>query len=136
MKVVIADPKDGKSYQIEIDDTKGKAFHGARIGEEVEGSLLGMNGYKVQITGGSDKEGFPMRRGFHGNGRKSLLISAGAGIKKPSLNKTKKTVRGETISENIHQINVKVIKYGSKNIKEELGIENKENASEGEKKEE
>lgn len=133
MKIVIADPKDGHCYQVELDEIKSKPFYGLRISNEVEGSLIGLNGYKVKITGGSDKEGFPMRQGFHGSSRKQLLISSGAGIKKVSKNKTKKTVRGDTITEEVSQINVKITKAGDKKITELLGISPKEEKKEGAK---
>ncbi|RLG21929.1 30S ribosomal protein S6e [Candidatus Micrarchaeota archaeon] len=129
MKVVIADPKSGKSYQIEIDENKAKPIYGMKIGDELDGALLGLTGYKLEITGGSDKDGFPMRRGFHGSGRKSLLISAGPGIRAKGK-KLKKTVRGEKVAEDIAQLNVKVKTYGSKDIKELLGIEEKKESKE------
>ena len=130
MKVVIADPKQGHCYQIELDDTKSKPFSGEKVGNELDGSLLGLTGYKVQITGGSDKDGFPMRRDFHGRTRKKLLIKKGAGLKKPDGQKHKKTIRGNTIATDIAQVNVKITKYGNKKINQLLGIETKEKPEE------
>ena len=136
MKLVIADPKQGNCYQIELDETKSKPFNGEKVGNELDGSLIGLTGYKMQITGGSDKDGFPMRRDFHGQTRKKLLIKKGAGVKKPDGQKHKKTIRGNTVAEDIAQINVKITKYGNKKVKELLGIETKEEKPEKEQKEE
>jgi len=66
MKIVIAEPKTGKSYQTEIDDNKSKPLYGIRIGKEIDGSLVGLIGYKLVVTGGTDKDGFPMRTDVHG----------------------------------------------------------------------
>lgn len=126
MKIVVSDPKTGKSYQTEVDDNKSKAFYGMKIGNEIDGSLVGLTGFKVKITGGSDKEGFPMRPDVHGTERKRLLLSAGTGIKnKQKGERRKKTVRGNLISESINQMNVIVTKEGTKSIAETLGIEEK-----------
>jgi len=127
MKIVIADPKKGKSYQTEVEEAKSRVFYGMKIGEEVDGSLIGVGEYKLKITGGTDSEGFPMRGDVHGIERKRILISAGAGIrKKQKGEKKKKTVRGNTISESIVQINMVVTSAGSKPLAEVLGIVEKE----------
>lgn len=127
MKIVIADPKKGKAYQIEIEETKSRVLYGMKLGGEVDGSLIGVSGYKLKITGGTDADGFPMRRDVHGSERKRILISAGAGIrKKKKGERKKKTVRGNTISEGIAQINMVVTSPGSKPLPELLGIVEKE----------
>lgn len=134
MKVVISNPKNGKSYQIEIEKTKSRALYGMKLNEEIDGSLIGASGYKLKITGGTDVDGFPMRAGVHGSERKRILISAGAGIrKKRKGEKRKKTVRGSTISESIAQVNMVVVSPGSKTLPELLGISEKEVKKEGEK---
>ena len=135
MKVVISDSKTGKSYQTEVDEAKSKALHGAKIGEEIEGSLIGLSGYKLKVTGGSDKDGFPMRADVHGMERKRILISNGPGIRKKGKGeRIKKTVRGNIVSDQIAQINVVITKQGSKPIPEILGIvEKKEESKEAEK---
>jgi len=126
MKVVIADPKQGKCYQIEVDSTKSKPFFGVRIGNEFDGSLVGLTGFKLQVTGGTDKDGFPMRRDLHGMERKRILLSGGTGFApKAKGERMKKTIRGNTISEDIAQLNVKVLAYGAKGIPETLGIPEK-----------
>ena len=123
MKVVVADPKEGKCYQTERDEVKSKALYGLRIGSELDGSLVGLNGYKLIITGGTDKDGFPMRPDVHGAERKSVVISGGSGFKKKKGKgqRKKKTVRGNILSEAIAQVNIKVGEYGSKKMSEIFG---------------
>ncbi len=122
MKAVVSEPKTGKSYQIEIDENKSKALYGSKIGEEIDGSLIGLTGYKLQIRGGTDKDGFPMRKDVHGTERKRILLSAGAGFrKKRKGERRRKSVRGNTISEFIEQVNFKVVKEGSKKLEEIIG---------------
>jgi small subunit ribosomal protein S6e len=126
MKIVIADPKQGKCYQVEIDSTKSKPFFGMKIGNEFDGGLVGLTGYKLQITGGTDSDGFPMRKDVHGMERKKILLSGAPGFKPTQRGeRRKKTIRGNTISEDIAQLNVKVLEYGGKPIPEVLGIPEK-----------
>ncbi len=135
MKVVVADPKHGKCYQIEIDGTKSKPFFGMKIGNEFDGSLVGLTGFKLQITGGTDKDGFPMRKDLHGMERKRILLSAGPGFRPSERGeRMKKTIRGATISEDIAQLNAKVLEYGQKGIAEVLGVSEKKEEKTEEKK--
>ena len=121
MKVVVADPKQGKCYQVELEGTKNKPFFGLKIGDQVDGSLVGLTGFKLQITGGTDKDGFPMRRDMHGMERKRLLLSSGPGfIPSEKGERRKKMIRGNIISEEIAQLNAKVTEYGPKAIAEIL----------------
>ncbi len=130
-KIVINDVKQGKSYQSVLDNDN---FIGKKIGEKVEGNVVGLQGYELEITGGSDTAGFPIRRDVDGSGRKKILIGKGVGLKKVAKDvRKKKSVRGNIISDQIKQINLKIIKYGSKDVKELLEI--KEDVKE-EKKEE
>ena len=55
-KVVVSNKAD--SYQVEVDDTK--ALNGLVIGDEFDGGIVGLDGYTLKITGGSDKNGFTM----------------------------------------------------------------------------
>lgn len=69
--------------------------------------------YELQITGGSDKDGFPMRPDLPGTGRKRLLLSGGVGYNPREKGvRRRKTVRGRVISADTVQINVKVVKHG------------------------
>ena len=135
MKVVVADPKHGKCYQIDIDSTKSKPFFGMKIGNEFDGSLVGLTGFKLQITGGTDKDGFPMRKDLHGMERKRILLSTGPGFRPSEKGeRRKKTIRGATISEDIAQLNAKVLEYGQRGIAETLGVSEKKEEKTEEKK--
>lgn len=122
-KVNISDPEEGKSWQIEKDAV---ALVGTKIGESFNGSFLGLNGYELELTGGSDEDGFPMRKSLEGSGRSKVLMKRGPGYNpKEKGVKRRKTVRGNTISEDIIQVNVKVIERedDAQPISELLGLE-------------
>ena len=123
LKLVINDPKSGRSYPKNIDvDLTGR-----KIGEKVLGSEIGLNDYEFQITGGSDDAGFPMRRDIDSPNRKRALLGSGVGVrvKRKGIH-IRKTVRGNTISQTIAQVNLKVVKVGKENLEKALGIEPKE----------
>ncbi len=127
IRYVISDPKTGKTYQKTLEE---QFFTGKKIGEAVPGSALGLTGYELQITGGSDGSGFPMLGYVEGAARKSLLMSRGLGareIKKPGIRR-RKTVAGNTVSVSTAQVNLKVTKAGTKSVPELLGIQPKEEA--------
>ncbi len=128
IKVVINDPKTGKSYQKVIDDKKLKNLIGLKIGEEFDAGLIDIPGYRLKITGGSDKDGFPMKKGIHTAARIKVLMEGGVGYNPPEKGvRKRKSVRGEIISEDISQINAKIVKYGKQTIEEILGIKQEEN---------
>jgi len=137
MQIVVADPDKGKTYQKEIEDKKARALHGKTIGDEVEGSLLDLKGYSLQITGGSDKQGFPMKKGIKTTERRKVLMEKGTGYRPQEQGKKKrKTVRGQTISDQIQQLNLKVIKTGKKKLPVLFGEEEPEEEPEEEEQEE
>lgn len=117
--------KDGKSYQKDVKDAAAEALQNKSLGDTVSGDELGFAGYQFLITGGSDKCGFPMRKGIQ-SARKKIIVEKGVGCSgldrngkiQPGL-LTKKTVCGERITKDIHQVNLKVMKEGS----EPLGAE-------------
>jgi len=119
MKVVVSDPKAGKSYQIELKEPESKKLLGLKIGDKIEGSFLGLPGYELQITGGSDRDGFPMRPDVAGVGRKKVLLSNPPGFHpRKKGERRRKYVRGNQISEAIVQVNTKIVKYGEKPLEE------------------
>jgi small subunit ribosomal protein S6e len=116
-KVVVSD--EDVTYQLELDDKDAKIVNGLKIGEEFNGGVLGLKGYKLEITGGSDKNGFPMKADVDGTRRFKSLVSGGTGFKptKKGLRR-RKTVRGNTIADDISQINVKVSERGEQTLAE------------------
>jgi small subunit ribosomal protein S6e len=89
------------------------ALVGKHIGEVINGGIIGLPGYELKITGGSDTSGIPMRFDVHGPVKKSILIGAGVGFhpKRDGMRK-RKTVRGNEITDDMKQINMLVVKYG------------------------
>lgn len=122
-KVVVSDK--AISHQIEVED--GKELNGLVIGDEFDGSIVGLDGYTLKITGGSDKNGFTMKKDVSGTRRIKSLLSDGVGYKPIGKGvKRRKTVRGNTIAEDIVQINTVVVSAGSKPIAEILGADEEE----------
>ena len=85
---------------------------------QVDGINANLPGYKLVITGGSDKAGFPMRADFEGAARRRLLLPEGVGFHpKDYPGKRKRmSVRGNRVSNEIIQVNLKVAKAGSKPV--------------------
>jgi small subunit ribosomal protein S6e len=118
-KLVISE--DGKSHQVEVDTAKDKKLIGLKIGDEIDASLVGLDGYKLKITGGSDKNGFPMKTDVEGPRRIKSLLSSGLGFEpKRDGQRRRKTIRGNTVSADIVQINTIVTEKGAKSIDELL----------------
>ncbi|ADB57939.1 30S ribosomal protein S6e [Archaeoglobus profundus] len=113
-KVVISDPKTGRAYQKVVSGANANKLIGKQIGDVINGTLVDLPpDYELQITGGSDKDGFPMRPDLPGSGRRRLLLSGGVGYNpKEKGVRRRKTVRGRVISADIVQINMKVVKHG------------------------
>jgi small subunit ribosomal protein S6e len=121
-KLVISEGQN--SYQLEMEAVDSKKIIGLKIGEEFDATDVGLEGYKLRITGGSDKNGFPMKKDVDGPRRIRSLLSGGVGFNpKRKGQRRRKTVRGNTISDQIVQINTLVVEKGSKNIEELLQSE-------------
>jgi len=119
-KVIISDPKTGKSNFVEIEGTRAVPLIGRKLGETIDGAVVGLSGQKLQITGGSDKDGFPMRPNIHGGVRTAVILSEGVGFKPSQAGERKrKAIRGNTITEDIVQINMKIVKAPEKAEKKE-----------------
>lgn len=105
-KIVLADPKTSKSISMELKDQQAQPLLGMKIGDEIDGSMVGIQG-KIKITGGSDKAGFPMRPDISGGVKKYVLMTKGIGFRKGAQEgkKKRKLVRGNTITDEIYQIN-------------------------------
>jgi len=118
-KLVISDPESGKAIQYELDDAKTNALVGKAVGEIIEGDVIGLPGYKLKITGGSDSSGFPIRPGVHGSGKKKVLIRGPPGFRPRRKGIAKrKTVRGRELGPDIAQVNMRVEEKGAAPLKE------------------
>lgn len=123
--------KDGKTFHLE---SEAEALIGKKIGETVSGEDIAeiLAGYEFEIMGTSDKAGFPGMKEVEGIALKKILLTYGFGMKKKSRKegkkkrgnlkpkglRLKKSIRGNTISKDVIQINLKVLKQGSKKLEE------------------
>ena len=109
MRLVISDTKTGKSYQTELAKEVENNVLGKKIGDELDGALVGAAGYTLQLTGGSDTSGFPMRKDVVGQRKARILLSSGTGFNPQNKGERKrKLIRGNIFSAEIAQVNAKV----------------------------
>ncbi len=136
-KIVVNDTKNGKSHQVQVSGHHANSLVGKKIGDEVDGIFVSLPGYKLQITGGTDKDGFAMRSDLTGVRRRKLLLSESKGFHATEGGmRKKKSIRGNTISLDVVQINMKVTKHSSRSIDDLLKKEEEKAEGEEEKKEE
>jgi len=145
-KANIADPRSGKTVQTVVSGHHANSLIGKVIGDEFDGIFVGLPGYKLVLTGGSDKQGFPMRKDLQGTLRKKILIAKSTGFqaklrqkKRKAVNtkpgrwnmmdgvRQRKNVRGNTISPEIMQINMRITSHGPKAIEEMLKAKEESN---------
>jgi small subunit ribosomal protein S6e len=109
-KVIVSDPQVGTSKVVELEEARATPFIGRKIGERLDGSVVDLPAHTVQIQGGSDKDGVPMRGNVHGGVRRRVVLSGGAGFTPTRKGQRKrKTVRGDVITDEIVQINTKIV---------------------------
>ena len=129
----------GKSYSLKISGNNHAQLLGKKIGDTVDGIFVGegeqtLSGYRLQITGGSDKTGTPLRRDLEGGSRQAVLVTQSVGFKghnlvfknkggekkrfryKPDGLRKRRYFRGNTINQDTRQINLKVIDSGNKSL--------------------
>ena len=110
MPILIVSNPDGTSQRVEIEDAQLRPLVGTRIGQTIDGSVAGMQGYKLKFTGGTDKDGVPMRPDVHGSARANIVLSGGVGYKpKEKGLQKRKVVRGNTISTETTFLNFSVV---------------------------
>ena len=130
MRIVISEPSSGKSYQTELEKGKEANIVGKKIGDELDGNLVGVAGYTLQLTGGSDGSGFPMRENVYGAVKKRILSTEGQGFHASDIGERKRViVRGNTYSADMIQVNVKVLKAGPAKLEELFGKKEEKDAS-------
>merc|ERR1719502_2630688 len=121
MKLNIACPSTGCQKDIDIDDErKLRTLYDMRISQEVDGSALGeeFNGYIFRISGGNDKQGFPMKQGVLTNTRVRLLLHKGLSCYRARKRgeRKRKTVRGCIVGSDIATLNLVVAGKGEQEI--------------------
>jgi small subunit ribosomal protein S6e len=118
-KVVLSDSRTGRAYNVDVGGGAANALVGRRIGDEVDASGMGLPGYKMEITGGSDRNGTPAKKNLPTSGRRKLLLSGGVGFR-PVMDgeRRRKAIRGNEITADFVQINARVSVYGDKQLEE------------------
>ncbi len=108
--LIVSDPATGKSQKVELEDARMGPLVGKKIGETVDGTLAGLQGYKLKITGGTDKDGVPMRPDIHGSAKSHPVLSSGVGFHpKSEGDRKRKVVRGNTVSSETKFLNLTVV---------------------------
>lgn len=118
-KVVLSDQKTGRAYNVSVSGGPAGAIIGKRIGDELDAGPFGLPGYRMEITGGSDRNGTPARRNLPVAGRKRLLLSGGVGFKPVREGqRRRKSIRGNEITADFVQVNARITAYGDKALEE------------------
>ena len=141
----------GPPYNTTISGNNLSQLLGKKIGDVVDGIFVGegeqtLAGYKLEITGGSDKTGTPMRSDLSGGNRQSVLVTASTGFKghdlvykakggekkrfryKPDGMRMRRNFRGNTITQDTRQINLKVVEAANKSLEDILKANNEESS--------
>ena len=122
--VAVSDPETGETHQIDVADQDANRFVGREIGEDVEGSAVGLDGFTLEITGGSDDAGRPMRGDVRGTALSELLLEGGTGYKPTKDGERKRvTVRGREVGDATRQINVQITEHGDGDVADLLAEE-------------
>ena len=123
-QVVVGDPDEGTTYAVDVDGQDANRFVGRSVGETVDGDAVGLGGYELEITGGSDTSGRPMREDVGGTETAAILLEGGGGFD-PTVDGERKrvTVRGAEVSEETRQINARIVARGDDAIDDLLGGE-------------
>jgi small subunit ribosomal protein S6e len=109
-KVVVSDPETGDTTQVEVDGQDANRFLGRELGDEVDGGAVGLDGATLELTGGSDAAGRPLRADVTGDDLTEVLLEGGVGFDPTRDGERKRvTVRGREISDAVAQINAKVV---------------------------
>lgn len=121
VKLNVSYPPTGAQKCIEIDDElKLRTFYDKRMSQEVEGDVLGdeFKGYIFKITGGNDKQGFPMKQGVLVNHRVRLLMGADTTCYRPrrSGERKRKSVRGCIVGPDLAVIHLVIVKKGDEDL--------------------
>lgn len=121
MKLNISNPATGAQKLIDIEDEKKlRSFMDKRISQEVDAGCLGneWKGYIVKISGGNDKQGFPMKQGILTNNRVRLLMARGMSCyrERRSGERRRKSVKGCIVDGNLSVLSLVIVKKGEQEI--------------------
>ena len=115
------------------DEHKLHTFYEKRVATEFAADVLGeeWKGYVVRISGGNDKQGFPMKQGVLTHGRVHLLLSKGHSCYRPKRTGEPKckSVRGCIVDANLSVLNLAIVKKGRKTFPVSLRASTSKSAS-------
>jgi len=121
MKLNIANPATGAQKLLDLDDEKRyRVFYDKKISQEVPGDSVGdeWKGYIFRVTGGNDKQGFPMKQGVLLPYRVKLLLSDGHSCYRTRRTgeRRRKSVRGCIVGPDIAVLSLIIVKQGEADI--------------------
>jgi ribosomal protein S6E (S10) len=121
MKLNISNPSTGCQICVEIEDErKLRTLYDLRVAAEIDGGNLGdeYTGYVFRISGGNDKQGFPMKQGVISNGRVRLLLKEGSSCyrARKSGERKRKSVRGCIVGPDLSVLNLVQVKKGDADV--------------------
>lgn len=123
-QLVVADPDAGTTYQREVDGQDANRFLGRSLGDEVE-----FAGLTLELTGGSDETGRPMREDVPGTALKELLLTDGVGYNPTRDGERKRvTVRGAEVADDVAQVNARVLEGDAESAFTEDGEDDEDDA--------
>ncbi|KAF8416751.1 40S ribosomal protein S6 [Tirmania nivea] len=102
------------------DERRLRVFMDKRMGQEVSGDTVGdeFKGYIFKITGGNDKQGFPMKQGVMHPTRVRLLLSKGHSCYRPRRTgeRKRKSVRGCIVGMDLAVLSLVIVKQGESDL--------------------
>ena len=105
-QLIVSDPNSRISRATALEGPRAQALVGKSIGEEVDGKLLGIGNLRLKITGGTDKDGIPMRFDLQGGAKKKAVLAGGVGYRPTNKGqRVRRLLRGRTVTEDTMQIN-------------------------------
>jgi len=108
--LIVSDPETGDTQKVEIEDARMNAIVGRRIGEVMDGTVANLSGHRIELTGGCDKDGIPMRPDVHGGVKARIILSGGVGYKPKNPGERRRVVvRGNTVTADTIFLNFKIV---------------------------
>jgi small subunit ribosomal protein S6e len=134
LRLTLSDPKTKKSYNAEADEKTKLHLLGKKINDEVDLSGIAP-GLKGKITGGSDKQGFPMHTKLDSESSKKILTTKGIGFR-TNRNGERRRVRvaGRVVVAGTAQVNIKITEGDTTGFFERFPKQKKEEESGAKKK--
>jgi small subunit ribosomal protein S6e len=126
MQIVYSDRKTGKTGQADVPKDREAQLVGKRMGDIIDGAIAGLDGFKLKLTGMSDSAGAPSRSEIEGTRKATPLLGYGVGMRYRGKGfRSRRSVRGNTVSNDTVQLNTVIEEYGSKPLEELFKVKEK-----------